>query len=147
MSNAGGSWQFIRRIAAQRDEVGYLFRIDAISLPNLFGPDARKLAAPRRVEDRCALRGELKGISIAARHYRGSASAFLVSHRSGEKVIRLEPWSFSVCKPAGGNKSRQCAQLLGAQSRIGLRRIPAVRADKSDRIRRDASDPKLAIDP
>jgi hypothetical protein len=43
--NPGGSWQFIRRIAAQRDEIGCLFRIDAISLPDLLGPDARNFAA------------------------------------------------------------------------------------------------------
>ena len=111
-SNPGGSWQFIRRITPQRDEVGYLFRIDAISLPNVFRPNTRQLAAPRRVEDRCALRGELKGISIATRHHRGAAGAFLSSNRSGEKVIRLEPWSFGVCKPAGGDKFRQRSQLL-----------------------------------
>jgi hypothetical protein len=82
---------------------GYLLRIDAISLPHLFRPDARDFAAPRRVEDRCALRGELKGISIAARHQRGPASPLLSSNRGGEKVIRLEAWGSSVCKPAGSN--------------------------------------------
>jgi hypothetical protein len=110
--NPGSSWQFIGRIAAQRDEVGYLFRIGAISLADLFGPDAREFAAPRRVEDRCALRGELKGIPIAARHQRRPASVFLCSNRSGEKVIRLEARGFSVCKPTGGNKFGQCAQLV-----------------------------------
>ena len=45
-SNPSSSWQFIGRITAQRDEVGHLFRIDAISLADLFGPDAREFAAP-----------------------------------------------------------------------------------------------------
>src|SRR5262249_18060885 len=104
--------QFVGRVATQRNEVGYLFWIDTVSPPNLFGPDARNFAATRRVQDCCALRGELKGISIAARHHRGTASAFLSSNRSREKVIRLETRSFGVCKPARGDKFRQYAQLL-----------------------------------
>jgi len=54
-------------IAAERNEVRHLFWIDAISLPDLFGPNARNFAAPRRVQDRCAWRGELKSIPIAVR--------------------------------------------------------------------------------
>jgi hypothetical protein len=66
--NPGGAGQFVGRITPERNEVRYLFWIDAISLLDLFRPDARNFAAPRRVEDRRAWRGELKGISIAAGH-------------------------------------------------------------------------------
>ena len=51
----GGARQFVRRVTAKRDKVRHLLWINAISLPNLFGPDAREFAAPRRVEDRRAL--------------------------------------------------------------------------------------------
>jgi hypothetical protein len=40
--NASSSRQFIGRIAAQRNEVGYLLGVDAISLAHLFGPDVRE---------------------------------------------------------------------------------------------------------
>ena len=66
--NPGSARQFVGRITAERNEVRHLFWIDAISLPDLLGPDPRNFAAPRREEDRCALRGELKSIPIAARH-------------------------------------------------------------------------------
>ena len=48
----GRARQFVRGVASERDEVRHLVCIDAISLPGLFGPDAREFATRRRVEDR-----------------------------------------------------------------------------------------------
>jgi hypothetical protein len=66
--DSGSAGQFVRGIAAERNEVRHLVWIDAVSLPDLLRPDARYFPAPRRVQDRCARRGELKRIPIAARH-------------------------------------------------------------------------------
>jgi hypothetical protein len=88
-----------------------LVGINAISLPDLFAPNTRYFAAPRRVEDRRARRGELKRIPIAARHQCRAAATFLYSNR-GEKVVCLEPWGFGVRKPKRGDKFRQDIQLL-----------------------------------
>ena len=46
-SDPGSARQFVGRVTAERNKVRYLFWIDAISLPDLFGPDAREFAAPR----------------------------------------------------------------------------------------------------
>ena len=39
--NPGSARQFVGRIAAERNEVRYLFWVDSISLPDLFRTDAR----------------------------------------------------------------------------------------------------------
>ena len=103
----GCARQFVRRVTAERNKVRHLLWIDAISLPDLFGPDAREFATPRRVKDRCGRRGELKGISIAAGYYGGAACALLSGDCGGEKVIGFETCSFSVHKPKGGDNFRQ----------------------------------------
>ena len=108
----GRARQFVGRITAQRDKVRHLFGIDAISLPDLFRPDAREFATPRRVQDTRAWRGELKGISIATGHQRGTACALLSGDCGGEKVVGFEPWSLGVRKPKGGDKLGQDIELL-----------------------------------
>ena len=102
----GSARQFVGRITPERNEVRHSVWINTISFPDLFGPDARYFPAPRRVQDRCARLGELKRIPIATRHKGRTATAFLCSNRSGEKVVGLEPWGFGVCKPACGDKFR-----------------------------------------
>ena len=47
----GSARQFVRGITSERDKVRHLVWIDAISLPDLFGADAREFAAPRGIED------------------------------------------------------------------------------------------------
>jgi hypothetical protein len=49
----GRARQFVRGITSERNEVRNLVWIDGISLPDLFGPDARKFTTPRGIEDRC----------------------------------------------------------------------------------------------
>jgi hypothetical protein len=67
-TDPGRARQFVGRVTAERDKVRHLLWIDAISLPDLFGPYAREFATPRRVQDTRAWRGELKGIPVAASH-------------------------------------------------------------------------------
>jgi hypothetical protein len=86
--------------------------IDAISLPDLFGPNARYFPAPRRVQNRCAWRGELKRIPIAARHQCRPTTALLSSNCGREKVVRLVSCGFGVREPKCGDKLRQHVQLL-----------------------------------
>ena len=81
--------------------------INAISLPDLFRPNARYLPAPRRVEDRCARRGELKGIPIAARDQCRAAGTLLKGDSRGEKIVRFVSVSFGVRKPKCDDKFRQ----------------------------------------
>jgi len=50
---SGRARQFVRRVTAESDEVRHLLWVDAISLPDLFGPDAREFATARGVKDRC----------------------------------------------------------------------------------------------
>ena len=98
------NWSSAWGITAWRDNVRHLIWIDAISLSDLFGPDAREFPARRRVKDCCGWRGELKGISIAASDYGSAACGLLSGDCGGEKVVRLEPRGFGVCEPKGGDK-------------------------------------------
>ena len=54
----------------------------------------------------------MKQIPIAARHQRGAVSAFFGGGSGGEKVVRLEPWGFGVCKPTCGDEFGQYIELL-----------------------------------
>jgi hypothetical protein len=111
-ADTGGAGQFVRGVAAERNEVRNLLWVNAISLANLVGPDTRNFAAPRRIQDGCGRRGQLKGIPIAACDYRGAARALFCCNRGGEKVVRFVDWGFCVRKPEGGDKFRQDIQLL-----------------------------------
>ena len=103
----GSARQFVRGITSERDKVRHLVWIDAISLLDLFGPDAREFATPRRVQDTRAWRGELKGIAIAAGHNGSAARTLLSGDCGGEKVVCFEPWGFGVGKPKDGDKIGQ----------------------------------------
>jgi hypothetical protein len=148
--NATSSRQFIGRIAAERNEVGYLFRIHAISLTDIFGLHAQ---FRRPVTDR-----ELSRVPMQAERNPDRRSAqtrnrqrVLSHNRGGEKVIRLESRSFGLCNSAGGHKVRQYVRLfnpfvielspalIGGKHLVALRRrfqsIPA------DNDRRGAARP------
>jgi hypothetical protein len=74
-----------------------LFWINAITLPDVFGPDARYLATPRPVEDCRAWRSELKASRSRSpvRYRRLNAPR----HNCGrEIVVRLESRDFGVRK-------------------------------------------------
>jgi len=110
--NSCGPRQLVGRVAAKRNEVRNLLWIDAVALPDLFGPDAGHFAGPYRVQDLCAVRGKLERIPIAARDQDGSAFAFLGGNHGGEKVVRLEAAGFRVRKPARRHELGQQLQLL-----------------------------------
>jgi hypothetical protein len=85
--NPGGSARkFVRGITAERNEVRHLVWIDAISLPDLFGPDARYFPTPRRADDRSARRGERKKADrrwpLGQRRLRAPQQLTLVCHRN-----------------------------------------------------------------
>jgi hypothetical protein len=45
-ADSGSARQFVRRVTTERNEVRHLVWIDALSLPDLFRPDARYFPAP-----------------------------------------------------------------------------------------------------
>ncbi len=111
-ADSSSARQFVGRVTAERNEVRNLVWIDAISLPDLVRPNARDFAAPRRVQDCRARRGELKRIPVAARHHCRTTCTFLSSNCGREKVIRLVSGRFGVREPKSGDKFRQDIQLL-----------------------------------
>ena len=103
-TDARRSRQFVGRIAAQRDEVRYLLRLDAVALAHLLRPDPRHLAGAQRVEDRGSRRSELKGVAIAARHQHGAAAPLPGRGRSGEKIVRLVAGALGIGETAGSDE-------------------------------------------
>jgi hypothetical protein len=104
--DSGRARQFVRRVTAERDKVRHLLWINAIPLLDLFGPDAREFAAPRRVQDSRAWRNELEGISITAGDY-GSAACTLLSGdcRRREKSSASNPGALAFANPKAATKS------------------------------------------
>ena len=51
-------------VAAQRDEVRHLLRVDAVALAHLGRPDPRKAAPAHRLEDGHAVADELEGVAV-----------------------------------------------------------------------------------
>src|ERR1700688_1572258 len=58
--------QFVRRIAAQRDEVRHLGGLDAVTRTDLGRADPLHAAAADRIEDRRFFGGQLEGVAVAA---------------------------------------------------------------------------------
>ena len=104
-TDPGGAGQFIGRIAAKRDEVGYLFRVDAVSLPDLFGADARDFAGPHGIEDRRARRGQLKRVPISAGDKDSPARALLGGSRGGKKSSASNPGALALANPHAATSS------------------------------------------
>jgi len=64
-ADAGRPGDLVRRVAAQRDEVGHLRRLDSVPLAHLGGPDARQLGdALHGLEDRHTVRDELERVAV-----------------------------------------------------------------------------------
>src|SRR4051794_34417888 len=82
--------QLVGRVAAKRDEVRYLGRLDAVALAHLPRPDPGELAdAAHGVEDHRPVADELERVAVAACDERRPAALLLVRDRSGEEVVRL----------------------------------------------------------
>ena len=106
--------QLVRGIAAQRDEVRHLLRLDAVALAHLVRADARDLAdAANRLEHRRPLAHELERVAVAARDERRAAARLLVRRRPrrGSRPLR----SPAPCRPAKSSavqSSGSIAELL-----------------------------------
>ena len=75
--------KLVRRVAAQRDEVGHLRRLDAVALAHLRRPDPRELAdAARRLQDRRVLARELERVPVGGGDERRAAALLLARDRS-----------------------------------------------------------------
>jgi hypothetical protein len=105
-TNAASAGQLVGRIAAKRDEIRHLLRIDAITLPDFGWADARDLTAAQRVQDCRRFGGKLKCVPITARDQRRPAAPLLSRNRGCEKVIRLITGCFRICKAARRHEFR-----------------------------------------
>ena len=76
-AGAGRTGYPIRGITSKRDEVGYQFGLDPVTLTNLGGTDASHFPSTDWLQDGRARGGELIGVAIAARHERRAAKFFL----------------------------------------------------------------------
>ena len=91
-ADSAGARDLVRRIAAQRDEVRYLGRLDAVALAHLCRPDAgQRPAALLRLQHDRPLADELERVAVAARHDRRAAARLLERDPGGEEVVRLVP--------------------------------------------------------
>src|SRR5215213_9503978 len=62
------SRQLVRRVAAKRNEIRHLFRIDTIAHAHLRRTDARHFTRAYRVENGRVLGSKLKRVAVAARN-------------------------------------------------------------------------------
>ena len=98
----------VGRVAAQRDEIGNLARLDPVALAHLRRPDAEeRAAAPLRLQDRRLLARELERVAVAARDERITPSRLLVGDGRGEEVVGL------VAVGLRDRESNRLAQLRG----------------------------------
>ena len=119
----------VRRVAAQRDEVGNLRRLDAVARDDLRRVDPRHLAGADRIENRGAVGGKLERVAVAARDQDAAAAPLLGGGRGGEKIVRLVAGGLGVRKAACRDEVRQHLQLLDdgvvefAPALIGRKRL------------------------
>ena len=74
-SDPARAGDLVRRVAAQRDEVRHLRRVDAVALAHLRRPDPRELAhALQRLQDRDVGRRELERVAVGGRDERRAAA-------------------------------------------------------------------------
>ena len=121
-ADATRAGDLVRRVAAQRDEVGHLLGIDAVALAHLGRPDARELADPaHRLQDRDVVRGELEGVAIRGRDERRPAAPLArtrrprrgsrrprsrVPSRTRSPRPRARPGARSSCSRSSASNSR-----------------------------------------
>src|SRR5262249_55131833 len=101
-----------RGIAAQGDEIGHLPGLDAVALAHLRRADARHLSGAHRLQDGRALRGELKGIAVAAGDDNTPAALFFSGGSGTEKIVGLVARRLGESEAAGEDEARQDLQLL-----------------------------------
>ena len=104
--------QFVRRIAAQRDEVRHLMRVDSVAFADLGRADARHFAGPHGIEDRRRVRGELERVAVAARDQHGPVPLLFRGDGGGEKIVSLVAGALGGLEAAGLHELRQHIQLF-----------------------------------
>ncbi len=86
--DAGSAGDLVRRVAAQRDEVRHLARLDAVALAHLARADPGQLRdALDRLEDRHAVADQLEGVAVR-RDDRDRARANRRPPRRGSRRLR-----------------------------------------------------------
>ena len=104
--HARGAGQLVRRVAAQRDEVGHLLRLDVVALANLVGPDPRELAhAAGRRENRHGLGRKLERIAVRGDDERRPALLLRRRHGRSQEVVRL------VARRLAGREAQRAHEL------------------------------------
>ena len=89
-ADAARARDLVRGVAAQRDEVHDLLRVDPVALAHLGRPDAsRRLSARHGLQDRRVGARELERVSIGRGDERLASGGLLGRDRRGEEVVRL----------------------------------------------------------
>src|SRR5215468_11538914 len=88
-ADALGAGNVVRRVAAQRDEIRHLGRLDAVAFAHLRWADAGHLAGAHRLQDDRARRSELEGVAVAARNEGGAAALLFRGRGGGQEVVGL----------------------------------------------------------
>src|SRR5256714_7219300 len=102
--------QPVGRVAAERDEVRHLLRLDAVALAHLRRPDARELGdAAGWLEDRHLCACELERVAVGGGDEDGRLG---VRCGRGEGVVRFVPGRLRVREPQRLDQYRQELELL-----------------------------------
>ena len=91
LADAARSRDLVGRVAAKRDEVAHLARLDAVALPHLRRPDPLQLAdAAHGLQDRDVGGCELERVAVGGRDERRAAARPLGRDGRREEVVGLE---------------------------------------------------------
>src|SRR5438094_813479 len=89
-AHALGARQAVGRVAAKRDEVRHLLRLDLVLLAYLCWSDPGELAdSPDRLQDGRVLAGELERVAVGGGDEGGAAPLLLLRDRRSEEVVGL----------------------------------------------------------
>ena len=111
--------ELVRRVAAQRDEVGHLLGLDAVALAHLRRADPRELAhALDRLQDRDAVAGELERVTVGGRD----------EHVAVPRRARRRRGSRRPRSPAPSPSRSRTPRRPAAGSRAARRSSPRTRA-------------------
>ena len=123
-ADAACARDLVRGVAAERDEVRDLLRLDAVPLADLGRPDPRDLAhAAHRLQDRHVVGDQLERVAVRRRDERRPAPRSLGGHGGAEEVVRLEARRLAAHDPARLEQPRRKVELLeelGVELAAGL---------------------------
>jgi|SRR5579872_1148418 len=111
-ADARGTWQLVRRVTTERDEVGHLHWFDTVPLANFLGSDTCHFTGAHRLKNRRLFRGKLKSIPVSGSDESYSAVALFVGHRCRQEIIGLIPRRLREDKAARGDEVGQHVKLI-----------------------------------